>query len=221
MADIFDEINAELRQDRLNAVWEKYGIYVISIALAIVLFVAGSAGWQSYSKGQNESASAAYETLLSDLEYASTTEQMEALAAFSSNADNAYTVLADLRRAKLLAEGGDDQEAVGLYDALAADRGLPSGIKDYARLAAVSLLVDTAAPAALEERLETALEAESPFRHAAREMLALSYFKAGDYLMSKELLTTALSDPKLPAQMQLRLLILNKNVDDFLNQGDR
>lgn len=221
MADIFDEINADLRQDRMNAVWEKYGIYVISVALAIVLFVAGSAGWQTYTTGKNETASATYEALLSDLQYASTTEQMEALAAFSAGADNAYTVLADLRRAKLLTEGGDNEEAVSIYDALVLDRALPNGLRDYARLAAVSLLVDTATPNELEGRLETVLDDANPFRHTAREMLALSYFGSGDYLMSKELVTTALADPQLPEQTQLRLLILNKNVDDFLNQGGR
>lgn len=221
MADIFDEINAELRQDRLTAVWEKYGIYVICIALAIIVFVAGSAGWQSYRQGKNETASAAYESLLSELQYASTTEQMEAFAAFSSSDHNAYTVLVDLRRAKLLVEGGQAQEAVELYDTLASDRSLPSAMQDYIRLASVSLLVDTAEPADLERRLKSVLVDDNPFRHAAREMLALSYFKAEDYLMSKELLTTALSDPQLPNQIQLRLLILNKNVDDFLNQGDK
>lgn len=219
MADIFDEINADLRQDRLKAVWDKYGIYVISIALAIVLFVAGSSGLQTYTKGKNEQASQAYETLLSDIQYLSSTEQLEMLADFSAGQDNAYSVLADLRRAKLLAEGESVSQAAEIYDGLASNRALPLGVRDYARIASVTMILDTASPLMLEEKLEDLLVPDNSFRHAAREMLALSYFNNGDYLRSKELLTTALADPQLPSQMQLRVLILTKNVDAYINQG--
>ena len=31
MADIFDEINEELKQDRMTALWRRYGKYVIAL----------------------------------------------------------------------------------------------------------------------------------------------------------------------------------------------
>ncbi len=219
MADIFDEINAELRQDRLGAVWGKYGIYVIGVALVIILVVAGSSGWQALVSNKNEQASAAYETLLSEIEAANIDEQVLALAKFSANKNNAYQILADLRRAKLLNEEEREDEAVVIYDALAANRSLPVAMRDYAQLASVSLLVDTAKPAELEKRLKNILDAQNPFRHMAREILALSYFQEKDYLRSKELLNMALGDSNLPAQLRLRLEVLNKNVNAYLQQG--
>ena len=30
MADIFDEINEELKQDRMTALWQRYGKYAVS-----------------------------------------------------------------------------------------------------------------------------------------------------------------------------------------------
>ena len=39
MADIFDEIDEELKQDRAKQVWARYGRYVVSAAAAVVLGV--------------------------------------------------------------------------------------------------------------------------------------------------------------------------------------
>ena len=39
MADIFDEIDEELKQDRAKQVWARYGKYVVSAATAVVLSV--------------------------------------------------------------------------------------------------------------------------------------------------------------------------------------
>ena len=36
MADIFDEIDEELKQDRAKQVWLRYGKYVVAAAVAIV-----------------------------------------------------------------------------------------------------------------------------------------------------------------------------------------
>ena len=42
------EIDEELKQERLHKLWDRYGNYAISGALALVIGVAGIKGWQSY-----------------------------------------------------------------------------------------------------------------------------------------------------------------------------
>ena len=39
MADIFDEINNELKQDRQAMLWQRYGKYVIGVAVLIIALV--------------------------------------------------------------------------------------------------------------------------------------------------------------------------------------
>ena len=43
--NIFDEITADLRRDRMADAWAKYGRYVIGSAVALVLIVAGVTGY--------------------------------------------------------------------------------------------------------------------------------------------------------------------------------
>ena len=42
MADIFDEINEELKQDRVSALWARYGVYLMvatGVVIAVVVVV--------------------------------------------------------------------------------------------------------------------------------------------------------------------------------------
>jgi hypothetical protein len=41
MNDFIHEINQELREERNRALWKRYGKYVIAMAVAIVVLVAG------------------------------------------------------------------------------------------------------------------------------------------------------------------------------------
>ena len=57
MADIFDEINEELKQDRMAALWQRYGKYLIAVVVAIVAGVSLSQGY-SYYTNQRDARSA-------------------------------------------------------------------------------------------------------------------------------------------------------------------
>ena len=52
MADIFDEIDEELKQDRAKQVWARYGKYVVSAAAAVVLGVGASQGFTAWKQSQ-------------------------------------------------------------------------------------------------------------------------------------------------------------------------
>ncbi len=43
MADIFSEVDEEVRRERLKQLWDRYGIFLIALA---VLIVAGIGAWR-------------------------------------------------------------------------------------------------------------------------------------------------------------------------------
>ena len=50
MADIFQEIDEDLRRERAGKLWQKYGKYVIAAAALIVLAVAAWRGLEWYQR---------------------------------------------------------------------------------------------------------------------------------------------------------------------------
>ena len=45
MADIFHEVDEEVRRERLKKLWDRYSIYIIALA---VLIVAAIGAWRAY-----------------------------------------------------------------------------------------------------------------------------------------------------------------------------
>ena len=61
MADIFQEVEEEIRRERLKQLWDRYGLYIVIAAVLIVGAVAGWRGWQWYETKQAAEAGAAFE----------------------------------------------------------------------------------------------------------------------------------------------------------------
>lgn len=176
MSDIFAEVNADLRKDRLQSLWDRYGYYVLGAIAAIILGVAANVGYSSITRTANEEAHMRYSALLE------TDPTQEALAAFATAEDNGYGALAAFSVAAQQAEAGATQEALAGFDALATRGDLPQALRDYARLQAAIILVDNASPNPddIAARLASLLESEGGFRPMAREIMALAFIKSGD-----------------------------------------
>ena len=56
MADIFNEIDEDLRRERAKKIWEKYGNLIIAAAVLVVLIVAGWRAYEYYMQQQAEAA---------------------------------------------------------------------------------------------------------------------------------------------------------------------
>ena len=97
MADIFREVDEDIRRERYSKLWKRYGKYVIAGAVAIVVLTAGREGWKQYQTAQREVAG---ERFAQALDLAASGRETDAVTAFSALADDAgagYATLARLR----------------------------------------------------------------------------------------------------------------------------
>jgi hypothetical protein len=98
-----------------------------------------------------------------------------------------------------------DQEAgAKLYDELAADRSIGTEQQELARLRAAGLLVDTAPYSAIKQRLESDAVPGATFHHAARELLALSAWRANDAAAARQWLDMIALDGETPPGLRSR-----------------
>ncbi|NLH80721.1 MAG: tetratricopeptide repeat protein, partial [Phyllobacteriaceae bacterium] len=60
MADIFNEIDEELRQEKLKKFWDRWGVAILAAAVAVVLAVAGWRVWDHYRQKAAEAQGDAF-----------------------------------------------------------------------------------------------------------------------------------------------------------------
>jgi hypothetical protein len=112
-------------------------------------------------------------------------------------------MLARLRAAAEVASH-DPPAAVKMYDEVAADSSIDAIDRDLARIRAAGLLVDSAGYPAMLERLEPATAAGATFRHTARELLALSAWRANDTAAARKWLDLIANDGETPQGLRSR-----------------
>ena len=180
MADIFQEVDEDVRRDKQSELWAKYGKVVIAAAVAIIVVTAGTVSWREYSKNRQLEAGGQFAVAKALVSAAKDAEAAKAFAALAADADKGYAWIARLEEAAALARSGDVEAALGIYDALAADSGVDESFRQLAALHAASYLLDRGDSDGARTRLKGLTEAASPWRHSARELQALVAMAEGN-----------------------------------------
>lgn len=207
MADIFQEIDEDLRRERLGKLWQKYGQYVIAAAVLIVLAVAGWRGLEWYQRQQAEAAGGRFQDALTLARQGKTEEAEKAFAAVLADAPSGYQILT---RFRLAAEAGKRDAAAGAkaYDALAADAGVGPLLQALAKVRAGYLRVDTASYADLAKTIEPLTAPTEPMRHSAREILGLAAWKAKDLANASKWFEAMTADRDVPPTARQRAEVM-------------
>jgi hypothetical protein len=203
VSELFNEVDEDLRREQLKKIWEKYSLLIIAVAILIVV---GVGGWRGYSYLEAKKAGEAGAVFDRAAELAEQNKHAEAEAAFTklaAEAPSGYRTLARLRAAAE-AVSRDPQAAVKMYDDIAADRTVPAPEQDLARIRAGSLLLETTPYEAMQTRLEPATTNTSTYRHSARELLALSAWKANNAVATRQWLDMMSNDAETPASLRTR-----------------
>jgi hypothetical protein len=198
---LFREVDEEVRQEQIKKLWDKYGNYFTALCVVIVLAVAAFKGWQYWQLTQSQEAARSYETAVKLLADGKTAD---AEAAFAAISHSGYGKIATLRRAESLVAQGKTDEAVAIYDGLAADTSADQALRDLARMRAADALVDKLPPAELISRIGSFDNDQSPWRAAAREVFALSAYRTGDLTMADRYLNALVADITTPRGIRQR-----------------
>ncbi|KIL99867.1 hypothetical protein CCC_02656 [Paramagnetospirillum magnetotacticum MS-1] len=201
---LIKEVDEDLRQEELNRLWKKHGGLLSLAAVALVLAVAGWQAWQGWDAKQRQAASARYLETSSLIEQGKKDEAAEVLGKLSAEGPKGYRLLADLRRADMALQAGDAAGAAALYGKVAADTSVDKVYRDMAVIRAAYLTLDGGDFATMEKSVEPLAAEASPWRHSAREILALAALKRGETPRAAELFAKIAEDAAAPQGLRTR-----------------
>ena len=200
------EIDEDIRRERYARLWKRFGNYIVAAVVAVLLGIGGYQFWQHRVEAQREEASAR----LSSATALIATDRAAAeqnLASLASDGPAGIAVLAALRQAALLADGGDGQAARAVYQQVqrsASDplyRDLAVLREGMVALGKENVPIDADA---LIEKLKPLTADSSPWRFSARELTALLASRSGQVTEARNLLETLSADPLAPPDVRER-----------------
>ena len=174
MADIFDEVNEDLKRDQMQQLWSRFGKYVILAVSIVVLGVGGRQGYTTWKGHEAATAATLYHNALraSDLK--------TALMAELDQLSPGYAMLAKFRIAAAQASAEDYSAAEKNYLALSTDPAVKQLYQQAALLLSVMNAPVSRSADELAKRLAV-LEGEAgPWQAMALEQSASLALRAGD-----------------------------------------
>jgi hypothetical protein len=210
MADdsFFREVDEEIRNDRVKALWDRFGAFLILLAILIVLGTAAWVGWSYWQETRANASGDQFSQAQALAAEGKTDEAQAVLQKLEADGHASYPVLARLRIASMLAAKKDSAGAVSAFDAVAADGSVPPVLRDMARLRAGYILVDTGSYEDVVKRVEVLDVEANPLRFSAREALALAAWKAGKTDDARKFFEGLSEDPQTPADIRQRATMM-------------
>jgi len=206
VGDIFREVDEELRQERFEKLFKRYGWYVVGAILLVILGVGGYQQWQHHVRSQREAESARFAAALRAEAEGKSADAQALFSALGQESSSGYGTLARLHEAALRAKDGDREGAINVYEAIAADEAVDRPLRDLATiLAALQRLGDPNADlAAMKSRIEPLAAKSAAWRYSAMEILALIAQKEGRTEDAKKTYHEIADDPDAPQGARAR-----------------
>lgn len=203
MSDFFRELEEDIREERMMALWNKYGNYIIGLALAIVI---GTIGYTLWKYLKHTAQVKAHVSFSQAVKLANQGKKEEALKAFQSLASDGggYGKMAQLYEAALL----PDSEA--LYTQISQENAADPALEGLSKvLMAVRALNDPEAVGALVP-LTSPKNAWAPL---SLELLALAALKKGDDVKAAENYLRILKEPYATSNEKVRGVMYLSQID--------
>lgn len=218
MTDVFEEVEEEIRSERLKRLARTWLPVVGGIlALALVAALAWW-GWHSYQTSRAHTASVAYQRGLEALQSGDGAGAETAFAEAEKSGNGAYRALALQQRAGIAVTANRMPDAVALFDQAAKASGDPI-LADTARLKAAMLLMDTVTLEEIETRLEPLAAEGRPLRPFAQEALGMARLQHNKPAEAREMFVLLTLGQDVPDSIRQRAQAATGMIDSNTASG--
>jgi hypothetical protein len=196
----------------MKGAWRRFGRYLITIAVLIVL---GTVGYKVYEYWDDNQSSGTGDQFIAAMKLADANKNDEAIAALDKlekDGHGAYPILARLRAATVLSQKGDTAGAVAALDVIGKDAAAPPAIRDAAKIRAGWLLIETGTYEQVSAHVEEMAVPTNAFRHSAREALGLAAYKAGKMTQARQWFQAIADDAQSPRNVANRAQMMLDNI---------
>lgn len=198
------EVDDEIRRERMKQLWSAYGKYLIGLAVGVVLLVGGREAYTAYVVSREEASSKAFEAALE----ASKAEGADAAAVWNEaipSLGGGYAVVGRMRLAAEAAKSGDVAGAIAAYDQVAANSAADKSLRSLAQLLAGMLVTREGADYTdARSRLSLVAIKGEPWYHSALEQLAIVDLESGDKESALSGFTQLVQDEATPQTIRTR-----------------
>jgi hypothetical protein len=203
VVDFVEEVEERLRAERYAGLANRWLPWLAAALVVVIVGWLAVWGWKTWQDHNIGRASVAFDAAQSALASGDQTGAFTSLADLAKHGPSAYRAMALMTQGDIRLGAGKGAEAAALFDQSA--KVAPNAIfGDLARLKAALALMDTAAFADEQHRLQALMGEKKPFDLQAREALAFAKLQAGQIRGARDDLNALTLTLNVPQGMRAR-----------------
>ena len=209
MADIFDEVSEELKQDQLIQFWKKYSKYFISIALVLIISFLSYFFYNQWKQKMLENSSSQYFSAIKKLENKEFESSLEDFSKGVNENNRGYKILSLFGLAEANFKLGKINEMILNYETIYNNQDIDIYYRDLARL--LTVMKNNTRP--FDEQiniLQPILNSPSKLQLLASELKILLMIKFNKIDDAKKSIDQLLSRSEISSEQNNRLDLIKK-----------
>lgn len=209
MADIFDEVSEELKQDRLIQIWKKFSKYIISSFVITILTILSYQLFLNWSEKKLEASSQQFFTALEKLDNKKYEESFKIFLKSSNEQNEGYRVMSLFGLAETNYKIGKIREMALNYKNIYEDVNIGLYYRNLSRL--LSVMKDNIS--SFEQQiniLKPILNSPSKLQLLAAELEVILHIRSDNLNEAKTKLKSLLKRTDISFEQKSRLELINK-----------
>lgn len=198
------EIDDAVRQDQYADFAKNYGKPLLAVIVVGLLAFAGYLFWDSQNEAAAEKDSEALVAALDQVEAGNLDTAGTQLDALIADSDGGARATAQMLRAGIAQEQGNNAQAAEIFGAVAADSSAPQSLRDLATIRQVAATFDDLEPSEVISRLRPIATPGHAYFGSAAEMVAMAYLEQGKQAEAGALFAQIAKDENAPETLKSR-----------------
>jgi len=202
VSDIFQEVEEDVRRERYEQLWKKYGNHMMAVAALLVLAVAGYQFWQNYDLSQRQKVSDQFRAASQSAQGGNAAKAETDFSTLAKDAPAGYATLAKFHLAAAYLQQGKRDPAVATLRELIGSS--DEVVANTARLRLAWIMADASPKAEIVTLMQPMTAADNPWRFAAAEVVAYIDLKDGARAQAVEEYQKLSQEAEAPASLRQR-----------------
>ncbi len=206
MADIFSEVDEELRQEKIKEFWDENKYFIIGSILAAIIFTAIFVAWQDWKYKTNMQKTAELYNILD-------ARDVEGLVKYAKNSNAENSVIANFVATSVYINRREEEKALNLLKTIQENRNIDKIYRNLASLIEAKLLLNSDNDkqlANIEKKLKLLSDKNNIWHFSAQETLMLLASKRKDYPQAVKIANLLINMPNIRPNSKERILKLKK-----------
>ena len=209
MADIFDEVSEELKNDQLIKTWKKYSKFIIAFVILLIISLISYQAFKNWNEKKIEAISKVYFEAIENLEDKNYTKSKELFLKNAENYEGGYKMLSLFGLAEANFKDGKIDEMILNYKTIYEDNSIDIYYRNLSRI--LSVIKDNSG--SYNEQmllLKPIINSPSKLQILAAELEVILLIKFNKIKEAQKAISNLLNRSDISFEQKNRLELINK-----------